>query len=163
MLQTSNIIWNLINLLVLIWFLYTVLSKPVGKAIKEKQEKTSFDLSNVEQRLTEITKKLENQSLQLDDVKKEIKKIEEKSREMSEKLKDEIIKAAHSEAEKVKENLKKNIEQSINKTKTELKAEVTEKALQKANEIVKQKLDKDMQMKLIKSFSVSLNKESSNN
>ena len=59
-------------------------------------------------------------------------------------------------SEKEREKLKKNIESEINRTRVEIKEEVTQKAMSKANQIVKAKLDKDMQLKIIKGFAKTL-------
>ncbi len=162
-LGTSSIIWNLIDFIALIVFLWYVASKPISRMIREKQEKVATTISNVEERLNQVNKKLDSQASQLEEIKKEIKKIEEQAETMSKKLHEDIIKSAHDEAEKVREQIKKSMEQDINRTKADLRKEVVDKALAKANELVNQKLDKNTQMKLIESFALSLDNKNSNN
>jgi F-type H+-transporting ATPase subunit b len=163
MLQTSHIIWNLINFVVLLVLLKKILTKPVTNAIKGKQESISSTLNDVEARLNEVNKKLEVQSVQLKEIQSEIVKIEEQAQNMATKLKEDIVKSAHVEAEKLREQIKRNMEQDINKTRSDLKKEVTDKALIRAQEIVNQKLDMATQLKLIKDFAMSLESKSSVN
>jgi F-type H+-transporting ATPase subunit b len=162
-LGTGSIIWNLIDFIVLIVFLWYVASKPVSRMVREKQEKISTTISNVEERLSQVNKKLDSQASQLEEIKKEIKKIEEQAEMMSKKLHEDIIKSAHDEAEKVRAQIKKSMEQDINRTKADLRKEVVDKALARAHELVNQKLDKNTQMKLIESFALSLDNKNSNN
>jgi F0F1-type ATP synthase membrane subunit b/b' len=59
--------------------------------------------------------------------------------------------------------MNKATEQELSRAKLEIKKEITQKALLKANELVKEKLNKDAQINLINSFAVSLSKKASNN
>lgn len=163
MLQTSHIIWNLINFIVLLVLLKMILTKPVKNAIKGKQDTISATLNDVETRLNEVNKKLDMQSGQLKEIQSEIAKIEEQAQNMATKLKEDIVTSAHAEAEKLREQIKRNMEQDINKTKSDLKREVTDKALIRAQEIVNQKLDMATQLKLIKDFAMSLESKNSVN
>jgi len=163
MLETRHIIWNLIDFLVLLVLLKVVLTKPVTKMIKGKQDSISNTLDDVEKRLNDVTQRLNNQSGQLQDMKKEIDDIEQKAATMAERLKEDIVKSAYVEAERVREQIKRNMEQDINRTRAVLKKEVTDKALIKAQEIVNQKLDMATQLKLIKDFAMSLDSKSSEN
>jgi len=163
MLTGWHIMWNVIDLFVLFGLLWWLTSKPIGNMIREKQEKTAATISDVETRLIEVNKKLDNQASQLEEIKAEMKKIEAQAETMSARLKEDIIKSAHSEAEKAKEQIKKSMEQDINRSRAELKKEVVDKALLRAQEIVKQGLDRETQMKLIENFAMSLDNKSSNN
>lgn len=163
MLTTWNIMWNVINLIVLFGLLYWLTAKPLGNMIRNKQKKTASSISDVEARLNEVNKKLNSQVSQLEEIKTEMKKIEEKAEHMSIKLREDIIKSAQIEAEKVREQIKKSMEQDINRSKADLKKEIVDKALIRAQEIVKQGLDRETQMKLIESFAMTLDNKSSNN
>lgn len=163
MLQTSHIIWNVINFLVLLAILYKLLAKPVQSAVQNKQDSIKNNLADIETRLKNVTDKVEDQEDQLIDVINEVEKIREQSTNMAEKLKEEIVKSAHSEAEKLKEQLKKSMDQDLNRTRSELKKEVIDKALFKAQEIVSNKLDSEAQKRLIKGFAVSLGDKPGNN
>lgn len=163
MLETKHIIWNLIDFVVLLVLLKVILTKPVTKAIKGKQDNISNTLDDVEKRLNDVTQRLSTQSGQLQDMKKEFDEIEQKAATMAEKLKADIVSSAHVEAEKVRDQFKRSMEQDINRTKSVLKKEVTDKALIKAQEIVNQKLDMATQLRLIKDFAMSLDSKSSEN
>jgi len=162
--ETSNIIWNLINFLALIVFLYLVAAKPIANMIKGKQDKVTSSLTSVEERLTEITKKIEGQAEHLEVIKKEIKQIEEQAQSMSQKLYEEVIASANYEAEKIREQMKRSMEQDISRSRRDLRLEVVDKALAKAQQLAKQKLDNNLQIKIIESFALSLdNSKSSKN
>ena len=47
MLTTYNIIWNLIDFLVLVFILFKLLSKPVGGAIANKKEGVSNHIDDI--------------------------------------------------------------------------------------------------------------------
>ncbi|MEK7432292.1 MAG: F0F1 ATP synthase subunit B [Cyanobacteriota bacterium] len=163
MLGTSNIIWNLINFIALIFLLVKFLKKPVTDAVEKKRDSISTRLDDLESKLNSATEKLNHQNKQLEEVKVDLKKIEEQSKDMAERLHEDIIKTAHSEAEKVKVQMKKAMEQEINRTKDLLRKEIIEKSLLKAHDVIKQKLDDNTQVSLIQSFAMSLNAKSSDN
>jgi len=87
MLGTSNIIWNLINFIALIFLLVKFLKKPVTDAVEKKRDSISNRLDDLESKLNSATEKLNHQNKQLEEVKVDLKKIEEQSKDMAEKNK----------------------------------------------------------------------------
>ena len=58
MLTTWNIIWNLIDFLVLVFLLVKFLKAPVQKAIADKQTSIASRLDEIESKLSSATDKL---------------------------------------------------------------------------------------------------------
>jgi F-type H+-transporting ATPase subunit b len=63
-----------------------------------------------------------------------------------------ILKEAEAAAEKLKEQASKNIEHEFLQAKAELKAEIVEKALAKAEAIIKEKINSEDQDKLVDEY-----------
>lgn len=163
MLTTWNIIWNLIDFLVLVFLLVKFLKAPVQKAIVDKQTSIASRLDDIESKLSSATDKLNSQNKQLEEIKEDLKKIDAQAQNMASKLYDETVKSAHTEAERVKEQMKKAMDQELNRAKAELRKEFVDKALVKSQEIISQKLDNKTQIGLIQGFAMSLTAKSSDN
>jgi len=159
----TNIIWNGVNFLIFVFLMYIFLAKPLAKAINKKQESVINSLSDVENKLDEVTKNLEKQVSKLDDVKKEVQKIEDNAKITSERMKEDILQSSHEESEKIKIQLMKNIELDINKSKIQLRKEVIENALEKSKDLIEKNLNHDLQIEIVESVIMSLNNDKTGN
>jgi len=132
--------YRVMNFSVLAIGLFFILRKPVAqffssriKGIEDQFSELEKKKKDAEQTLAEYTEKL----AQLD---KEGKKIVDDYIRQGNEAKERILKEAESAADKLKEQALRNIDYEINQAKLRLQAEVLEKAIVKAEEIIKDKL-----------------------
>jgi len=132
--------YRVMNFSVLAIGLFFILRKPVAqffssriKGIEDQFSELEKKKKDAEQTLAEYTEKL----AQLD---KEGKKIVDDYIRQGNEAKERILKEAESAADKLKEQALRNIDYEINQAKLRLQAEVLEKAIVKAEEIIKDEL-----------------------
>jgi len=132
--------YRVMNFAVLAGALFFLLRKPVAqffssriKGIKDQLSELEKKKKDAEQTLKEYTEKL----AQLDE---EGKKIVDDYIRQGNEAKARILKEAESVADKLKEQALRNIDYEINQAKLRLQGEILEKAIVKAEEIIKNEL-----------------------
>ena len=132
--------YRVMNFAVLFLGLFFLLRKPVSqffsariKGIEDQLSELETKKKDAEQKLGEYTEKL----AQLD---QEGKKIVDDYIRQGNEAKERILKEAESVADKLKEQAIRNIDYEINQAKLRLQEEVFEKAIMKAEEIIKNEI-----------------------
>ena len=144
--------YRIMNFTVLVVGLFFLLRKPVSKAlngriigIKEQLEDLEAKKNEAERELAKYEEKLAKLEAEADGI------IEEYVRQGNE-AKVRILKEAEAAAEKLEEQAKKNIEHEFEQAKIRLKEDVLEKAMAKAEEIIKEKISTDDQERLVDEY-----------
>lgn len=144
--------YRVMNFSVLFIALFFILRKPVAqffssriKGIEDQLNELETKKKDAEQTLGEYTEKL----AQLD---KEGKKIIDDYIRQGNEAKERILKEAESAADKLKEQALRNIDYEINQAKLRLQAEVLEKAIVKAEEIIKNELTTEDHDRLVDEY-----------
>lgn len=144
--------YRVMNFTVLVGVLFFLLRKPVAqffssriKGIEDQLSELETKKKDAEQTLGEYTQKL----AQLD---KEGKKIVDDYIRQGNEAKERILKEAESAADKLKEQALRNIDYEINQAKLMLQAEVLEKAIVKAEEIIKNELTTEDHDRLVDEY-----------
>jgi len=144
--------YRVMNFSVLAIALYFLLRKPASQAldgrikgIREQLTELEAKKKDAEKDLAEFNKKL----LRLD---QEAEKIVEEYVKQGNDAKERILREAESAAEKLEEQAKRNIEQEFKRAKTGLQDDILEKAIAKAEEIVKQRITDEDQDRLVDEY-----------
>lgn len=144
--------YRIMNFTVLVVGLFLLLRKPVSKAlnsrivgIKEQLEDLEAKKIAAENELVKYEEKLAKLEAEADGI------IEEYIRQGKE-ARARILKEAEAAAEKLEEQAKKNIEHEFEQAKVKLKADVLEKAMAKAEEIIKVRISTDDQERLVDEY-----------
>lgn len=144
--------FRVMNFAVLAIGLFLVLKKPVSQAlggriqgIKDQLEELEAKKKGAEDELAEYGKKF----AALD---KEAENLMAEYIKQGEEAKERILKEAESAAEKLKEQASRNIEQEFKQAKEKLQVEIAEKALVKAEAMIKEKITADDHEKLVDEY-----------
>lgn len=144
--------YRIMNFTVLVVGLFLLLRKPVSKAlnsrikgIKEQLEDLETKKAAAESELAKYVEKLAKLEGEADNI------IEDYIRQGNE-AKSRILKEAEAAAEKLEEQAKKNIEHEFEQAKIRLKEDVLEKAMARAEEIIKTKISTDDQERLVDEY-----------
>jgi F-type H+-transporting ATPase subunit b len=144
--------YRIMNFTVLVVGLFLLLRKPVAKAlnsrikgIKEQLEDLEAKKAAAEGELAKYVEKLARLEGEADNI------IEDYIRQGNE-AKARILKEAEAAAEKLEEQAKKNIEHEFEQAKIRLKEDVLEKAMARAEEIIKTKISTDDQERLVDEY-----------
>jgi F-type H+-transporting ATPase subunit b len=132
--------YRVMNFAVLFFGLFFLLRKPVSQFFGARIKGIEDQLSELETKKKDAGQKLEEYTAKLAQLDQEGKKIVDDYIRQGNEAKERILKEAESVADKLKEQAIRNIDYEINQAKLRLQGEVLEKAIVKAEEIIKDKI-----------------------
>lgn len=136
--------YRVMNFTVLAIVLFFLLRKPASQALDARIKGIKDHLSELEARKRDAEKELAEYNEKLLLLDQEAEKIVAEYLKQGNEAKTRILSEAESAAGKLEEQAQRNIEQEFKQAKIRLQEDIIEKALVKAQEIVKQKItDKD--------------------
>ncbi|MBW2194107.1 MAG: F0F1 ATP synthase subunit B [Deltaproteobacteria bacterium] len=142
----KDLIWRIMNFVVLAGGLTFLLRKPVAKGLESRRQGIRDQLDDLEKRKQKAEKELSEYQQKLNQLDKEVEKIVAEYVKDGEALKAKIIEEAKASAEKLQGQAKKNIEHEFEKAKKELRAEMGAQAIVMAEELIKKNInDKDQE------------------
>jgi F-type H+-transporting ATPase subunit b len=143
---------KVLNFSILAIGLFLVLRKPVAQALNDRIKGIKEELDELEGRKAEVEKQLSEYNGKLATLDKEADQVIAEYVRQGEEAKARILKEAESAADKLEEQAKKNIANEFKLAKEELQAEIVEKALIKAEEMVKEKISTEDQERLVDEY-----------
>jgi F-type H+-transporting ATPase subunit b len=144
--------YRVMNFAVLAIGLFLVLRKPVSQALGGRIQGIKEQLAELEDKKKAAEAKLAEYDAKMAELDKEAETMLAEYVKQGEDAKARILKEAESAAEKLKEQASKNIEHEFLQAKAELKAVIVEKALAKAEAIIKEKINSEDQEKLVDEY-----------
>jgi len=144
--------YKVMNFTVLIAALFFLLRKPVAQALNARIKGIKDQLNDLEVKKKEAEKKLAEYNEKLSLLDKEAEKIVAEYIKQGNEAKARILEEAESEAKKLEEQARRNIDSEFTQAKSKLQKEMFEKALIKAEEIIKNKIDSKDQDRLINEY-----------
>jgi len=144
--------YRVMNFSVLAIALFFILRKPMSQALDSRIKGIKDQLSDLEAKKEEAEKQLAQYNQKLSLLDKESEKIVSEYIRQGNEAKERILKEAESAAEKLEEQAKKNIEHEFKQAKERLQEEILEKALAKAEGMVKNSITSDDQDRLVDEY-----------
>ncbi len=144
--------YRVMNFSVLAIGLFFILRKPVAQFFSSRIKGIEDQLSELEKKKKDAEKTLAEYTEKLTQLDKEGKKIVDDYIRQGNEAKERILKEAESAADKLKEQALRNIDYEINQAKLMLQAEVLEKAIVKAEEIIKNELTTEDHDRLVDEY-----------
>ena len=144
--------YRVMNFTVLFVALFLLLRKPASQALNARIKGIKDQLAELDAKKIEAEKQLEAYNEKLADLDKEAERIVEEYIKQGNEAKAKIIKAAESTAVKLEEQAKRNIEHEFKQARARLQEDVLEKALAKAEEMLKEKITADDQNRLVDEY-----------
>ncbi len=144
--------YRVMNFAVLFIGLFLVLKKPVAQALGGRIQGIKEMLEELEEKKKAAEAKLAEYDAKMAELDKEAESLLAEYVKQGEDAKARILQEAEAAAEKLKEQASKNIEYEFLQAKAELKTEIVEKALAKAETIIKEKINSDDQEKLVDEY-----------
>jgi F-type H+-transporting ATPase subunit b len=143
---------KVLNFAVLAVGLFLLLRKPVSQALSDRIKGIKEELEDLESRKVQVEKQLADYNTKLAELDKEAEQVVAEYVRQGEEAKVRILKEAESAAEKLKEQAQKNIQNEFNQAKQSLQAEIVEKALAKAEELIKDRISAEDQDRLVDEY-----------
>jgi F-type H+-transporting ATPase subunit b len=144
--------YRVMNFAVLAVALFFILRKPVAQALNSRIEGIKEQLSELESKKEEAEKELAEYNKKLSLLEQEAERIVEEYVKQGNEAKARILKEAESAAEKLEEHARRNIEHEFEQAKLKLQEEILEKALVKAENILKAKITSNDQDRLVDEY-----------
>lgn len=144
--------FRVINFSVLAIALFLVLRKPVAGALNNRIARIKDELLRLEAQKEEAKKALESYNERLAMLDREAEKIITDYKKQGEAAKARILESARAAAVKLEEQAKRNIENEFESAKQKLRLEIFEKAIDRAETLVKEKITTDDQNRLVDEY-----------
>jgi F-type H+-transporting ATPase subunit b len=144
--------YRVMNFVVLAVGLFFILRKPASGALSDRINGIKEELSLLESKKKEAEKNLAQYNEKLAQLNKDAEKIIAEQIKQGNEAKQRIIIAAGAAALKLEEQARRNMEHEFKQAKLKLKEEVVEKALIKAEEIIKSKISEKDQEQLVSEY-----------
>ena len=141
--------YRVMNFAVLAIGLFFILRKPASAFLGGRIEEIEGRLAGLEQRKADAERSLRNYRAKLEEMDKEADRIVASYIEQGEQAKARILKEAEASAVKMREQAARNIEYEFARARAKLQDEVMEKALEKAEKLVRKKVTKKDQERLV--------------
>jgi F-type H+-transporting ATPase subunit b len=149
---TSTDWFRLMNFAVLAGGLFFLLRKPIPRALNGRIRGIEDQLKDLEAKKSEAEKRLADCNQKLGSMEKEAERIMADYTRQGQEAKARILKEAESAAEKLQVQARRNIEHEFEQTKATLQREIFEKALAKAEELLKQNVTSQDQTRLVEEY-----------
>lgn len=147
--QLWQVIFTIVNVLILFWFLKRFLFVPVKTMMDNRTKSIEDSIHDAEQKNQDAQQMLDEYQLKISDAHIEGREIVQKAAATAEKRADEIIVQAKDESQKIKDRAYKDIEQEKDKAFRSIKNEVAEIAVLATEKLINKTLDKDADKTLI--------------
>ncbi len=144
--------YRVMNFTVLAIVLFLLLRKPASQALDARIKGIKDHLSELAGRKKDAEKELAEYNAKLLLLDQETEKIVAEYVKQGNEAKTRILREAESAAGKLEEQAQRNIEQEFKRAKIWLQEDIIEKALIKAQEIVKQKITDEDQNRLVDEY-----------
>lgn len=144
--------YKVMNFVVLAAALIFLLRKPVKQALGDRIQGIKDQLSELEAKKKAAEEELARYNQKFQQLDQEAEKLIAQYIQQGEEARTRIIQEAENAAEKLQEQARRNIEHEFNKAKQSLQDQVLERALTKAEELIKKKISDDDQERLVDEY-----------
>jgi F-type H+-transporting ATPase subunit b len=155
-LEPGMIIWTWITFLAVFFLLFFTVLKPMLRAINNREEGIREDLDAARRQREEAQMMLEQHHKLLVDAEVAGQKIAEENLKLAEKTRQEIMENAREEADRIIALARESIEKQKKEAIASLREEVADMAVNAAEHIIVQTLDKEKNKKVIDEYLKSI-------
>lgn len=143
---------RVLNFVVLMGFLFFVLRKPVAKALSGRIDTIRDELDTLEKQKADAEKTLAEYETKIASLESEVDVILDQYRAQGETAKKRILQEAELHAAKLEAQAKRNIDHEFKAARADLTAEIMALSLEKAEALVREKINADDQDKLVDDY-----------
>ncbi|MBZ0182318.1 MAG: F0F1 ATP synthase subunit B [Melioribacteraceae bacterium] len=143
------IIWTVVTFVILLFILKKVAWKPILTSLSEREKFILESLKKAEVAQKEAEKLIQDNKVSIAKAEEEAQKIVAQGRDYAEKLKAQMLEESKAEAKKMIDNAKAEIERKNQEAFNNIKSQVAEIAINAAEKIIKENLDKEKNTQLV--------------
>ncbi len=131
---------------------FVIARKIVPPLLRSRAQGIEDEIKELEQKKADAEKKLAEYQAKFKNLDQESKQIVEDNIRQGEEAKERILAEAKAQADKLEDMAKRNIEQEFKAAKAALRQEIVEKAMGKAEEVIKTSISSKDQNKLVDDY-----------
>lgn len=146
------ILWTIVTFIFLLFILKKIAWKPILNSLNERENFIKDALEKAEVAKKEAEKLIADNKVSLLKAEEEAQKIIGQSRDYAEKLKNQILDESKIQSKKMIQDAAHEIERKNAEAFSKLKDQVADIAIQAAEKILRDNLDKDKQIKLVNNY-----------
>jgi F-type H+-transporting ATPase subunit b len=146
------ILWTVVTFIFLLLILKRIAWKPILNSLKERESFIKNSLEKADKAQKDTEKLIADNKASLMRTEEEAQLIIQQSRELAEKLKAQILEESKSQAKKLITDATNEIERKNIEAFNKLKDQVADIAVNAAEKILRENLDKDKQVKLVNKY-----------
>ena len=150
--SVSDMIWAIINFIILLAILNKFLFKPLLKTMDGRKEQIEKDLYSAELAKKEAKDIKEEYTKQMEQTKAEAQQIIEKATKLGEETRETIVNQAREETSKMTEKAREMIRLEKEEALNQLRDEVSTLVVMAAGKVIDKTIDKEAHEKLIHDF-----------
>jgi len=150
--KLNDLFWRVINFVVLVLLLVKFTAKPLGNSLSARRQKVRDEIEGLEARRQEAEKAYEELVAKLAGIEKDIKEIVDRAVVQAEKERVRIIEAAEKSAADLTRQAEMAVQKELLDAKRLLRDEMADRAAAMAEEIIKQSLTKDDQIRIVDQY-----------
>lgn len=148
----SDVIFSILNFLILMFVLYKCCWKMVVKVMKDRQQGIADSLNKAEEAKKEAEATHAMLQTEIDNARREARKIVEESKKAGEAVKQNIIKEAHQAAEEITARAEADIERKQKEAVENLKDQVAGMVITVTEKILKENMSEERQLALVDKY-----------
>ncbi len=146
------IIWTVVTFIILLLILKRFAWKPILNSLSERENFIKESLEKADKTQKDTEKLIADNKANISKAEEEAQKVIEQSRELAEKLKSQILEESRLQAKKMITDAAAEIERKNAEAFNRLKNQVADIAVDAAEKILRENLDKDKQVKLVNKY-----------
>lgn len=150
--ETAELIWATLAFAVVAFLLMRVAWPKIREAVEAREAEIAGNMQSAESSKAEAQQTLDEYKAQLADARSESNRIIEEARQSAEQVRKDLIAKAEAEAQAVVERASVQIENERNRTLEELRGEVGRLAVDLAERVVGNSLDRKAQSQLVDDY-----------
>jgi F-type H+-transporting ATPase subunit b len=150
--SASELMWQAVNLALLLGVLFAVARKPITAYFAERREQIKNDIKSADKLLAESKKQFSEWQGKLVELEAEVQTIRDETRQRAHDERDQIVAAAHDSAERIRADAVAAVDQELRRAQVELREEAANLAIDLAANMITEQVDDRDRDRLLDEF-----------
>ncbi len=150
--SASELMWQAVNLALLLGVLFAVARKPITAYFAERREQIKNDIKSADKLLAESKKQFSEWQGKLVELEAEVQTIRDETRQRAYDERDQIVAAAHDSAERIRADAVAAVDQELRRAQVELREEAANLAIDLAASMITEQVDDRDRDRLLDEF-----------
>jgi F-type H+-transporting ATPase subunit b len=150
--SASELMWQAVNLVLLLGVLFFVARKPITAYFAERREQIKNDIKSADKLFAESKKQFSEWQGKLVELEAEVQTIRDETRQRAQDERDQIVAAAHDSAERIRSDAVAAVDQELRRAQVELREEAANLAVDLAASIITEQVDDRDRDRLLDEF-----------